>query len=912
MYRIASSLCGLLIVLVSTSVLYALKDEPILTDISSVSFFTGYKAFITEENGELDEDFSDSIFYHDPDMDPANALRWNGLADYYCGVKYTAPTDFQLQAVRIGIRDGEPDTVGAWVYSDDNNMPDELIAQIWVLAPTIIENNWMELNLDEEDYLEFETNDNFWIIVGPVAGNFVDGWSMTLDDSGPAPRSKQSRTLGDPSNMTEQMPYDWLMTACGTIIGDYVDIVAYSLYNDIQMFHFLADEEVTFSAKFYNRGTIESEEGTVTFIVIDEDGDEVFNNEADAEAIGANYTDTLTVEAGETWTPDESGRYIANSIIEIDDENATDNNEYFLLQQVMEVGDQLSYDDDSFEIPRGNDTGGGWAVAFKPPSYPARLSSISINFNAAQQTSDLRVWTIDDEGEIIEVWTYDDSVAIDWGEFDVFTDENENGIDIEEGMFICGHIAIDANYAWEIDQDPPIAAINPDMPTVGYIYEENEDPSLYPGTIGNFGLRVVYGNLPPFSFNLASPVDEYISSSLEVDLNWEIPEDADGDDIVYDVYVSLDENDLGDPVTIGEEDSTYTFTGEDNNTYYWTVHADDGETEGTMADEIWSFSIFVDDQPDSFGIISPEDNFVSHDTTSLTFEWEQAVDPEEDDVFFTLEIAENDTLDNAMEYDAAMNTTIEVTDLSDDIQYWWRVRAEDPAGNIRFSNEVWWFRTEHPQPPSGFSLQTPEDGATIPFADPYLVTVSWEESIDPDPRAGVTYNVYFDVPVDGDIETYIEENVDGQEVTVDLLAALEIPLDPPWEESKTVQWHVVAVSGDDELESNETWSFILEANPDYVEESYSGIPLEFGIAATYPNPFNPSVTSIIGLPQSADLIISVYNVLGKQVAQLADGRFDAGYHKYTFNAEGMSSGIYFIHAISQGNMNELRKVILVR
>jgi FG-GAP-like repeat/Secretion system C-terminal sorting domain len=90
------------------------------------------------------------------------------------------------------------------------------------------------------------------------------------------------------------------------------------------------------------------------------------------------------------------------------------------------------------------------------------------------------------------------------------------------------------------------------------------------------------------------------------------------------------------------------------------------------------------------------------------------------------------------------------------------------------------------------------------------------------------------------------------------------------------------------------------------------IPDDFGVKTAYPNPFNPSTTIELSLPQTANVVVTVTNVNGRHVATLADGSFQAGYHSLTFNAQGMASGLYFIHTIVPGQMNEMQKVMLVR
>jgi len=72
-----------------------------------------------------------------------------------------------------------------------------------------------------------------------------------------------------------------------------------------------------------------------------------------------------------------------------------------------------------------------------------------------------------------------------------------------------------------------------------------------------------------------------------------------------------------------------------------------------------------------------------------------------------------------------------------------------------------------------------------------------------------------------------------------------------------------------------------------------GTPIEYELSQNYPNPFNPSTTIQFSIPQSSNLKLIVYNVLGEQVAELVNGFIEAGVHTINFNAENLTSGIYF-------------------
>lgn len=60
----------------------------------------------------------------------------------------------------------------------------------------------------------------------------------------------------------------------------------------------------------------------------------------------------------------------------------------------------------------------------------------------------------------------------------------------------------------------------------------------------------------------------------------------------------------------------------------------------------------------------------------------------------------------------------------------------------------------------------------------------------------------------------------------------------------------------------------------------------------YPNPFNPTTNIEFTLSEAANITLSVYNLLGQEVATLASGAYEAGLHSLSFNAAALPSGLY--------------------
>jgi len=90
------------------------------------------------------------------------------------------------------------------------------------------------------------------------------------------------------------------------------------------------------------------------------------------------------------------------------------------------------------------------------------------------------------------------------------------------------------------------------------------------------------------------------------------------------------------------------------------------------------------------------------------------------------------------------------------------------------------------------------------------------------------------------------------------------------------------------------------------------LPTEFNVGRAYPNPFNPSTSLTVNLPQTAELNVAVFNIAGQQVATLANSTMNAGRHNFIFDATKMSSGRYFIRARVPSELDEIQKVTLMK
>ena len=92
-------------------------------------------------------------------------------------------------------------------------------------------------------------------------------------------------------------------------------------------------------------------------------------------------------------------------------------------------------------------------------------------------------------------------------------------------------------------------------------------------------------------------------------------------------------------------------------------------------------------------------------------------------------------------------------------------------------------------------------------------------------------------------------------------------------------------------------------------------PEDFVLLQNYPNPFNPSTKIGFSIPQTSNVSIDIYNVVGERVATVVNQTLEAGYHSVDFDASSLSSGtyIYQLKANGQnGTFVETKKMILMK
>ncbi len=135
----------------------------------------------------------------------------------------------------------------------------------------------------------------------------------------------------------------------------------------------------------------------------------------------------------------------------------------------------------------------------------------------------------------------------------------------------------------------------------------------------------------------------------------------------------------------------------------------------------------------------------------------------------------------------------------------------------------------------------------------------------------------------------------------------------------------VAVSGDNAIVgSYSDWRdtsgvLLSDAGSVYYFERTAGTdvaetdrnPGGYRLEQNYPNPFNPSTTVSFVIGNSSFVSLKVFDILGREVAILLDGRMEAGEHSVRWDAASYPSGVYY-YRMTAGKYSETEKMVLVR
>jgi hypothetical protein len=269
--------------------------------------------------------------------------------------------------------------------------------------------------------------------------------------------------------------------------------------------------------------------------------------------------------------------------------------------------------------------------------------------------------------------------------------------------------------------------------------------------------------------------------------------------------------------------------------------------------------------------------------TSITFKWNKMQDAEK----YYIQVSLNPGFTNLDKSDSTTTDTVKTfTGLLKSKKYYWHVKVKSAAGVDLWSN-TWSFitTTSLPAMPQLISATPKYPGRADVFtltwrkvqdADQYLVHLSKVQTFTSDLRTGY--------PSD----------------TVISFTAL----------SKGIQyyWRIQASNFVGSGPWSDVWNFTTNVTGVKEEE---GIPTEYSISQNYPNPFNPTTTILFSLPIKSYVSLKIFDLLGREVATIVSEEMLAGNYSRQWNANKLSSGLYF-YQLRAGSFVETKKLLFLK
>jgi hypothetical protein len=89
------------------------------------------------------------------------------------------------------------------------------------------------------------------------------------------------------------------------------------------------------------------------------------------------------------------------------------------------------------------------------------------------------------------------------------------------------------------------------------------------------------------------------------------------------------------------------------------------------------------------------------------------------------------------------------------------------------------------------------------------------------------------------------------------------------------------------------------------------IPKQYGLQQNYPNPFNPVTKIKFALPKNGNVVVKIYDAIGREVSTLVNEKLNAGVYSVDWDGANYPSGVYFYQLVS-GEYTDTRKMVLVK
>ncbi|RKY48722.1 MAG: hypothetical protein DRP86_06185 [Candidatus Neomarinimicrobiota bacterium] len=405
---------------------------------------------------------------------------------------------------------------------------------------------------------------------------------------------------------------------------------------------------------------------------------------------------------------------------------------------------------------------------------------------------------------------------------------------------------------------------------------------------------------PLEGFMLLSPEPSASLSNQTPVFKWRsLPKTDSMDTIRYTLF--LDCPDPGVRKFQAGTDTVYTLDENlsDNTQYFWKVSA--RNTEGNTWDNFGGYRSFIintgNENPSVPHPLTPDSVIVL--TLKPKFIWTPSTDPDPGDYITYQMILRSKTSSVTITSDSNSCKVVEA--LKDNDEYTWYVKALDTHSGYSLSTSATFWTDLFPEPPVPFNTIHPGDGERV---NEPIVTLIWQNAVDPDPLDYSTYTVKF--------KSTHPDSVVWHEIDVGTDTSLTLNLTT----GNRYEWQVIAKDDDGhEVISNRGELSGFDVG-DVAGLESNGVPQDFFLSQNFPNPFNPVTTIQYGLPEISDVTLTIYDISGRIVSQWFIPRQQAGRHDVIWdgtNRQGhpISTGMY-LYSLKAGDFREIKKMVFMK
>lgn len=377
--------------------------------------------------------------------------------------------------------------------------------------------------------------------------------------------------------------------------------------------------------------------------------------------------------------------------------------------------------------------------------------------------------------------------------------------------------------------------------------------------------------------NLISPLNNAVNLNTEIEFLW------DSVALAETYAIQLAESPDFETPTIdssGISNTSITLTSfSKSKSYFWRVRAITSSGSSSWS-EVYSFETSKE-IPTSPELIFPE-HLSTDQLAEIKFLWTETVDSDG----YEIRISKSNNFSVSIDSTVFGDTTLTLRNLALDTDYYWQTRAVNSSGKSSWSS-VYTFKTIVPLPGVP-ELLSPLDNDAV--NDP--VVFGWNKAV-----YAQSYHLQIS-ELDDFAESVIDSSgISGITVEIEKLT-----------ENTEYYWRVRSQNKAGVGNWSETATFITQIFTSLEDES---LPNDFKLYQNYPNPFNPSTTIQYDLKTAGRITISVFDITGKRVATIVNGKRSAGKHTVNFIATGLASGVYMLRMETPGFM-QIRKMTLIK